>query len=73
MDIIDLETAAQLKSLVKETFSVQLHFHDGCGGQYFSMEKPAGRRLRDWVVTFGEERRLKVIFSEDGCGFYFTL
>jgi len=72
MGILDLETAAQLKSLVKEAFSVPLHFHDGCAGQYFSMEKPADRRLREWVVTFGEERRLKVIFSEDGYGFYFT-
>ena len=36
---ISITEASQLKKEILERFGTVLHFHDGCGGQYFTLEK----------------------------------
>ncbi|MCB7320655.1 RDAC family protein [Lacrimispora sp. 210928-DFI.3.58] len=70
MTVISLTEAAKLKAVLKDNFSVQLHFHDSCGGQYFSLDEPAEESLRQWIADYAEEKRLRAVFTEDRCGFY---
>lgn len=69
MVMITLADAARLKSRAAQECSVQLHFHDGCGGQYFSLDEPADEKLQQWIGSYAEERHQKVVFSEDRMGF----
>lgn len=69
MYIISLADAAELKRLAEEKFSVKLHFHDGCGGQYFSLEEAAEAGLKSWIAEYADGKGLTVEFEEDGKGF----
>lgn len=70
MFIISLAEAAELKRIAGEKFAVSLHFHDSCGGQYFSLDEPADAGLMAWLSEYAEGKKLRVLFSEDGLGFY---
>ena len=67
--IIGLTEAAELKREAAEKFSVQIHFHDGCGGQYFTVEEPA-EEVKEFIAEFLSFKKLKPVFSEDGSSFY---
>lgn len=73
MSVLSLEEAARLKALVMETFSVQLHFHDGCGGQYFSVDEPADEKMQEWIANYAKTKKLHVEFADDRLGFYLIL
>jgi hypothetical protein len=36
---VTLTESTKLKTEVNDRFSAQIHFHDGCGGQYFSLDE----------------------------------
>lgn len=36
---ISITEAAELKRAILDNFGVTLHFHDGCGGQYFTLDE----------------------------------
>lgn len=36
---ISITEASELKRAVLDNFGVTLHFHDGCGGQYFTLDE----------------------------------
>ena len=38
--ILSFDDVRELKREVAEKFSAPVHFHDGCGGQYFTLEAP---------------------------------
>lgn len=40
---ISITEASELKRAVLDNFGVTLHFHDGCGGQYFSWTRETMR------------------------------
>ena len=39
MIILTLAEVIRLKEEVKKYAAVNIHFHDGCGGQYFTIDK----------------------------------
>lgn len=51
---LDYEQAKIIKKAVMETFGVNLHFHDGCGGQYFSLDE-ANEEIARFVLSFCDE------------------
>lgn len=57
-----------LKKEIREKFSVEIHFHDGCGGQYFTLEEPA-KALKGALVSFFAAKGLKAVFTENGGSF----
>ena len=67
--IISLTDAAELKREAAEKFSVQIHFHDGCGGQYYTVEEPT-EELKKYIAEFLTSKKMKPVFSEDGSSFY---
>ena len=66
--IFNLSDATALKNKIAERFSVHIHFHDCCGGQYFTVDQPT-EDLKVFITEYFAERKLKVIFSEDGAQF----
>lgn len=70
MVVLSLMEAIELKCLSQEKFGVHLHFHDGCGGQYFSLEDEADKGLKDCIREYTDKKGLKTVFEEDGKGFY---
>ncbi len=66
--IIDFPFALDLKNAVSERFSEHLHFHDGCGGQYFSLEKTAPI-ITAFIKEYLNERGIEPVFSEDNLSF----
>lgn len=39
MAIVDFSEVIKLKNAVNSEFGEKVHFHDACGGQYFTLEK----------------------------------
>lgn len=66
--ILTLLEAAELKKEIADNFSVQLHFHDGCGGQYFSFDKTDVALARH-ITDFLAMKNLHAVFSDDGLQF----
>lgn len=62
--ILSISDVAELKRTIAEQFSLQIHFHDACGGQHFTVDEPTGA-LVNFLTEYFAERNLKVIFSED--------
>jgi len=62
---ITIGEVAKLKADVKELFSVEIHFHDACGGMFFSLDEknPA---LQEYLTDYFSGKNLKVNFSTLG-------
>ena len=67
--ILTLVEAAELKKKAAERFSVSIHFHDCCGGQYFTVDKLT-EELKEFITAFFAEKNLRVSFSENGEHFF---
>lgn len=67
--ILTLIEVADLKKKIAEKFSVQIHFHDGCGGQYFTVDRLTDK-LKEFIIAFFADKNLNVIFSESGEHFF---
>ena len=68
MMIISLSDASELKKAAEERLSAKLHFHDGCGGQYFTAEEPSAE-LTDFITGYLAEKSMKAVFSADAGSF----
>jgi hypothetical protein len=60
--------AIELKARAKEQFSAEIHFHDCCGGQYFSLET-SDEKLKSFIENYFANKSLKAVFSDDGLQF----
>lgn len=67
--IITITEAAGLKKEIKEKFSADIHFHDGCGGQYFTLDEPSEEIVK-FIEGYFAEKNMKAVFSEDSCRFF---
>ena len=64
MQIIDLTKIIELKKVLNDKFNTQLHVHDTCGGQYFSVEslEPSAK---DFIENYFQEKSYRVIFDKE--------
>lgn len=56
-----------------EFFSENIHFHDACGAQYFSLDKPAEEEFKTFIAGYVREKGFSAVFDSDNCGFYVTV
>ena len=63
--IFEYSEVLKLKAVCAERFPDHVHFHDGCGGQYFSLDEENGA-LRDLICEYFSAAGLRAEFSEDG-------
>ena len=61
---LSLAEAANFKKEIFEKFSAEIHFHDGCGGQYFTLAQPTAA-LKEYITAFFARQNIQVRFSED--------
>ena len=66
--VLDYDFVIKFKNELMNKQSVYLHFHDGCGGQYFTLEK-TGEEIRKCIGEFLSDNKLKASFSNDGLQF----
>ena len=66
--IHSFDDVRELKKEVAEKFSVPVHFHDGCGGQYFTLEAP-DPDLITFITRYCTERNRRAVFIGDGTRF----
>lgn len=66
--IFEIFDVIELKNAVLEKTASQVHFHDGCGGQYFTVDGLTGE-LKAFLCEYFSKRKLKVRFSESGDSF----
>lgn len=58
---ISITEASQLKKEILERFGTVLHFHDGCGGQYFTLEK-SGEDITGFIKEYFAAKGRTVTF-----------
>ncbi len=66
--ILTISQVAELKHDIETRFGAMLHFHDGCGGQSFSLEQP-NEAVRQYLIKTFEAQKVRVLFSEDNTHF----
>ena len=66
--ILNFSDVTQLKNAVAQRFSLTIHFHDGCGGQYFTVDETT-EELKAFLSEYFAKRKLNVTFSADGTHF----
>ena len=70
MTTIDFSNVIKIKNAVNEKFGEYVHFHDACGGQYFTLEHTSPQIIefiKEFVKTLGYTAE----FEENGL--FFTL
>ena len=66
--ILNYDSVIELKNEVKKYYTDKIHFHDACGGQYFSLEVK-NEKLLAFIKEYFEQKNIKAVFSEDGLTF----
>lgn len=68
---LNYDFVVKFKQELMNTRSAYLHFHDGCGGQYFTLEE-TNDDIRNSIIDFLNDNKLKASFSDDGLQFTVT-
>ncbi|MBR2525433.1 hypothetical protein IKE67_03095 [bacterium] len=67
-EILDFTEVLEFKKAIDEKYGLYVHFHDACGGQYFSFDE-----TKDGVQQYAKEyfsvKNLLPVFAEDGLSF----
>ena len=65
---ISITEASELKKAILENFGVTLHFHDGCGGQYFTLDE-RNDEIKQFVESYFDKKGMTVTFIARGTQF----
>lgn len=68
MPIIDFSKVINLKEAVQNEFGEKVHFHDACGGQYFTLENTSPK-LQKFITEQVQALGYTTEFSPDGLSF----
>lgn len=67
-EILSFDSVTEFKKAASEKFATPIHFHDGCGGQYFTIEIP-DKELKAFIIQYFEQRNLSAAFNHNGSQF----
>ena len=62
---ISITEAAELKRAILDNFGVTLHFHDGCGGQYFTLDE-RNDEIKRFIESYFDKKGMTVTFIARG-------
>ena len=60
---INLFDVIELKKAIKDQFSIDLHFHDSCAGQYFELEE-TNDMVIEFLNTYFNTKNIGVLFND---------
>lgn len=69
MAVISFSEAGELKAFIQKHFDVDLHIHDTCAGQYFSLDEPHDI-VREFLIAYFKKQGIDVFISADGMNFF---
>ena len=64
MTVIDFSEVIKLKEAVQKEFGEKVHFHDACGGQYFTLETE-NPQMNKFIADFLKKMGYEVLFDKD--------
>ena len=56
MKRINLYDAIEFKKIIKNQFGIDVHWHDGCGGQYFELEA-TNDLIIEFIESFSQDKK----------------
>lgn len=62
---LDFSQVLEMKKAVDEVFHLNVHFHDACGGQYFSLDEKPTKELEDFITDYFAKKNITVDFTTD--------
>ena len=65
---LNYDSVIELKNEAQEHFTDKIHFHDACGGQYFSLETK-NEMLVKFIKEYFAKQSFNAVFSDDGLNF----
>lgn len=68
MAIIDFTNVVKLKKTVENEFGENIHFHDACGGQYFTLENTS-TELQKFITSYLKKLGYNTKFDKNGLSF----
>lgn len=67
--ILSYSEAEKIKKEIEGKFAAKLHFHDVCGGQFFSLDEK-NEELKAFIINYFLKKGAEAVFSDDGLQFY---
>ncbi len=67
-EILDFSEVLEFKKAINETYGLYVHFHDACGGQYFSFDETKDG-VKQFVKEYFSVKNLLPVFTNDGLSF----
>lgn len=61
---LTISDVSEFRRAVKEKFRVEIHFHDGCGGQYFSLDVHSSA-LQKFIEQYFAQKKCQAVFADD--------
>lgn len=68
MYILNFDEYLHLKTLLKKNFNADIHMHDTCQGQYFSLEKQ-NKKAEKFIKNYFKKKKLDIYFDNNGINF----
>ena len=68
MKSLTFDKVLELKKTVQERFSVNVHFHDHCSSQSFSLDEP-NQEIRAFIESYFSARNIQAVFNNEGTDF----
>ena len=69
MTTLTISEVSEFKSSIEKQFGIKIHFHDSCGGQYFSSGTTISD-MKDYILAYMKEKGLRAEFSDDMHSFF---
>lgn len=63
--MISFTDVVPFKKEIQEKFGQNIHFHDRCGGQFFTIDEPS-EELQMYITGYFAAKGVKTQFSDDG-------
>lgn len=65
---LNYDSVIELKNEAQKHFTDKIHFHDACGGQYFSLETK-NEMLVIFIKEYFAKQNINAVFSDDELNF----
>lgn len=65
MKCLSISEVVTFKHAFTRRFGQNVHFHDSCGGQSFSLDRPADEKMKNYIVDYFNNKGFYIVFSKD--------
>ena len=67
---VSINDALKLKEEAFKSYGTVVHFHDSCGGQYFTCEDKLSADIKKFVTDYFKSIGMQAHFAENGIQFW---